>query len=105
MTLIQKIICSSPNLLGFIYMLDDFTIGLIHKKIPSMEAYYVILLALLVLTLIQLIFLISRLWKYKNIEKSIKSRWTILILFYNLLITPYYIWVTDDKLQAENQQG
>lgn len=64
---------------------------------PTMDAYPVEILTLQGLTIIQLVILIRRIWKFKNVPKSDKWDWTGILIFFSLILILIYIWKKDDE--------
>ena len=54
------------------------------------------------LILVQIGYLIYRIWNYKHVRKDIKSRWTVLLVFFNFISSLFFIWKKDDELQNMN---
>ena len=64
-----------------------------------MNAYYVQLLFLQSLTIIQLIILIKKLWSFDNIDKSKKQGWTWILILFNSISSLIFIWKKVDEFE------
>jgi hypothetical protein len=101
---LTKILLTIPSVLSFLYMFTFWFPTKFVWLIPSIKVYYIQMLALQILTVGQLIFLIVRLWSFKNIKKSVKSNWTWYLILFNFITCPIYIWKNDSELiQAERK--
>ncbi len=49
-----------------------------------------------------LLFLIYRIWAFKNIDKNTKGNWTVLLIFVSIVTMPVYIWRKDDVFIKQN---
>lgn len=104
MTQIHKAIISIPSFVGLIYMLILWFPAEFDWLTPTLEAYYYQLLTIYGLIIIQLIFLLKRLWKFTNISHSEKWRWTWLLIAFSLITSLIYIWRKDAEfLTMENK--
>lgn len=66
--------------------------------LPDMNAYFIWTLIINAAILISMIILIIRLWNFNFVERSKKTTWTWLMLFFNIITILIYIWGIDDKL-------
>ena len=57
------------------------------------------------LILLQIAFLIYRLWKYKNVAKEKKNTWTALLLIFNFISSLIYIWKKDEEFNELNNKN
>jgi len=93
----QKILLSIPSFLGLFFLIALFIPPLGYAVYPSFDIYKVINKTFQLLVLIQLIILIRRLWRFKNLEKSAKWNWTALLIFFNAITGFIYIWKKDSQ--------
>ena len=70
-----------------------------HWLVPSMKAYYIQIIILQTLTIIQVIVLIRKLWSFKNLEKSKKSNWTWILIVFNSISSLIFIWEKVDLFE------
>ncbi len=52
--------------------------------------------------LMQIGYLIYRLWNYKNVERKIKMEWTWLLIIFNFLSSLIFIWKKDTEFKNLN---
>lgn len=103
MKISTKILTSIPSILSLLILFDMFTFDFVWRIFYSMKAYYLQLALIFILMVIAWVYLIRKLWLYKNIEKSEKTLWTFIILFaFSQITTLYYIWIKDKKLMKQN---
>ncbi|AKA33839.1 hypothetical protein [Flagellimonas lutaonensis] len=103
MSVLAKIILSIPSLIGIIYMLSFWSIDFfkwISNKIVSYEYQTPIINGLV---LLQIGYLIYRLWTYKNLPKSKKTNWTVLLVIFNVVSSLIFIWKKDREFGIENK--
>ena len=101
---LTKILLSIPSIIGLVYIwtfINPKSIVWFSKNIVSYEFQSPIVNSLV---LFQLGYLIFRLWSYKNIEKELKSEWTFLLIFFNVVTCLIYIWKKDDQFELMNQK-
>jgi hypothetical protein len=99
----QKILLSIPSLITFCYALTFFFPVEFAWVYPNWTAYYIQMGIINALTLSVSIFLIVRIWRFKNIDRSRKSGWTFLILFFGNLVALIYIWKKDADFARDNE--
>jgi hypothetical protein len=81
------------------------TFDFMWRMFPSMNAYRTQHFTLFILQIGAWTYLIRRLWSFKHIEKSKKTTWTcLMIFFFSQFTTLYYIWTKDDELMLENKK-
>lgn len=102
MTKKLKILLTIPSVLGLSYMFTFLFPTEFNWLVPSMKAYYFQVGALHFLTLVQLIFLLRKLWSFKAIEKSKKTEWTWLLLIYPYVTCSIFIWKKFDEFEKLN---
>lgn len=73
--------------------------------IPDMTTYYIWTISINVMILTTMTILIRRLWSFKNVDKSKKTKWTWLMILFNSVTTLIYIWKIDDKLTIESRNA
>ncbi len=101
---IIKVLLSIPSIIGLAYLwtfIDPKSIAWFSNNLVSYEYQSPIVNSLI---LIQLVFLLYRLWSYKNIEKEKKSAWTFLLIAFNVVTSLIYIWQKDDQFESMNQK-
>lgn len=76
-----------------------------HWLVPTMEAYYIQVGVLKLMTIIQLVVLLRKLWSFKNLEKSKKSEWTWALILFNLIASLIYIWKRLDQHEELNNKA
>ncbi len=73
--------------------------------IPSMDAYHAQIISLKVLTIIQLIVLIRKLWSFKSIPKSDKQFWTGMMIVFSSIASLVFIWKKVDQFENQNNKA
>ena len=102
MKLYFKVILTIPAFIGLIYVLTFFSVDFflwISKNIIPFE-YQTLTVG--IVSYPPMIYIIYRLWSFKNIEKEIKWNWTFLLILFTIVTMPIYIWKKDDELIKEN---
>jgi len=56
------------------------------------------------MNLFQIIYLLKKLWSFKNIDKSIKNDWTWLLIFFAVICSPIFIWKKYEKFNILNNE-
>ncbi|RFN58545.1 hypothetical protein [Marixanthomonas ophiurae] len=105
MKLYSKIILTIPVVIGLIYTLTFFSVDFflwISKNIAPFE-YQTLTVGIIIYP--PMIYIIYRLWSFKNIEKEIKWNWTFLLILFTIVTMPMYIWKKDDELFKENKHN
>lgn len=98
MKLYKKILLTIANLIGLVYLATFFSVDLfrwITNNVMPFEYQNIIINAIYFPSLL---YLIHRIWSFKNIEKNIKWNWTLLLIFLNVITISIYIWKKDDIL-------
>jgi len=99
-----KVLLSIPSIIGLAYMwtfIDPKSIAWISNNFVSFKYQSPILTSLI---LIQLGYLIYRLWSYKNIGREKKTEWTFLLIVFNVITCLFYIWQKDGQFELMNQR-
>lgn len=97
-----KILLSIPSIVGAIYMITFWNVDFfkwITNNIVEFNYQAPIVNGLI---LIQIGYLIYRLWNYKNVETDIKTKWTVFLVFFNLVSSLIFIWKKDYEIQQLN---
>lgn len=102
MSLSIKIILSIPSVLGILYLVTFWFPTKFGWLFPTMNAYNVQMIVLNILIILQLIILIRKLYSFKSIEKSTKTNWTLLLIFFGQITTWIFIWWKVDEFEGKN---
>lgn len=103
MNKLTKILLSIPSIVGIIYMLTFLSVDFfkwITNNVIGFEYQGPIVNGII---LIQIGYLIYRLWNYKNVEKKIKTEWTWLLIIFNFISSLIFIWKKDSELNRMNK--
>jgi hypothetical protein len=76
----------------------------LHWVAPTMNIYFLIVGVGYLLSLIQLIILLKLLWSFKKIEPSKKTTWTFVLVLFNSIAAPLFIWIELDRLIKSNEE-
>lgn len=98
MTKLTKIFLTIPSIIGIVYMFTFWSIDFfkwITNNVVGFEFQAPIVNGLI---LLQIGYLIYRLWNYKNVEKKTKTEWTWLLVIFNFISSLFFIWKKDDEL-------
>lgn len=57
------------------------------------------------LAFISLLFLIYRVWSFREIRKYHKWTWTLLLIYLPIIASVFYIWKKDSEFIIENNLG
>ena len=99
-----KVLLTLSYLIGLIYVAThistDFFRWITNNFIPYEQQN----LLTAVITYPAVIYLIYRLWSFKNVDNSTKGSWTFLLLFFGVITIPLYIWKIDYDLMEKNQK-
>ena len=91
MTKLTKIILTIPSLFGIVYMLTFISTDFLKWISNNVVGFEYQALIVNVLILIQIGYLIFRLWDYKNVEKKVKTEWTWLLIIFNFISSLVFI--------------
>jgi hypothetical protein len=98
-----KILMSIPSFFGIAYMFTFLSIDFfkwITNNVVGFEYQIPIVNGLI---LIQIGYLIYRLWNYKKVDKKTKTEWTWLLLIFNFISSLLFIWKKDAELNKMNK--
>jgi heme/copper-type cytochrome/quinol oxidase subunit 4 len=98
-----KILLSIPSFLVLSYMVTLWFPTKFLWLAPTMNEYYIQIFIIQGLTIIQLIFLIKKLWSFKNLEKSKKSEWTWILILFSSISSLIFIWNKVDEFEVLNK--
>lgn len=102
MTKLTKILLTIPSIIGIVYMLTFLSVDFfkwITNNIIDFEYQGIIANGII---LMQIGYLIYRLWNYKNVERKIKMEWTWLLIIFNFLSSLIFIWKKDTEFKNLN---
>ncbi len=102
MTKLTKILLTIPSIIGIVYMLTFLSVDFfkwITNNIIGFEYQGIIVNGII---LMQIGYLIYRLWNYKNVERKIKMEWTWLLIIFNFLSSLIFIWKKDTEFKNLN---
>ena len=91
-----------PSIIGIVYMLTFLSVDFfkwITNNIIGFEYQGIIVNGII---LMQIGYLIYRLWNYKNVERKIKMEWTWLLIIFNFLSSLIFIWKKDTEFKNLN---
>ena len=103
MTKLTKILLSIPSIFGIVYMLTFVSTDLLKEITNKVVGFEYQALITNGLILIQIGYLIYRLWNYKNVEKKTKTKWTWLLIIFNFISSLIFIWKKDTELEKLNK--
>lgn len=102
MRLTQKILLSLPSVLSMLYTITIWFPTKFEWLYPTMNAYYIINGVIYSLVIIQIIVLIRKLRSFKNVEKSVKTNWTISLIVFHFIAALIFIWWKVNEFEQEN---
>ena len=105
MTKLIKILLSIPSIVGIVYQITFWSIDFfkwITNNLIGFEYQAPIVNGLI---LIQIAYLIYRLWSFKNIDKDKKTMWTVLLVIFNCVASLIFIWKKDNEFEQLNKNG
>jgi len=102
MTKLTKIIFTIPSLFGIVYVLTFISTDFLKWITNNIVGFEYQALIVNGLILMQIGYLIYRLWNYKNIDKKIKTEWTWLLIIFNFISSLVFIWKKDTELEKNN---
>ena len=103
MTKLIKILLSIPSIVGIVYLITFWSIDFfkwITNNVIGFEYQAPIVNGLI---LIQITYLIYRLWNFKNIDKHKKTMWTVLLVIFNCVASLIFIWKKDNEFEQLNK--
>ena len=104
MKTLTKILLSIPSFIGLVYMwtfINPKSIAWFSNNVVPYEFQSPIINSMI---LIQLGYLIYRLWGYKNISKEKKIDWTFFLIVLNVITSLLCIWKKDNQFKLMNQK-
>ena len=102
MTKLTKIILTIPSLFGIVYMLTFISTDFLKWITNNVVGFEYQALIVNGLILMQIGYLIYRLWDYKNVEKKVKTEWTWPLIIFNFISSLVFIWKKDTELDKNN---
>ena len=102
MTKLTKMILTIPSLFGIVYMLTFINTDFLKWITNNVVGFEYQALIVNGLILMQIGYLIYRLWNYKNVDKKIKTEWTWLLIIFNFISSLVFIWKKDTELEKNN---
>ena len=63
-----------------------------HFVMPTMKSYYIQMGILNFIVLMQIIFLLRQLWRFKKLDKKTKWNWTLYLLIFSQISALILIW-------------
>ena len=103
MNIFTKISLTIPPILSIGYFVTFASPSDFAWLFPTMKSYNIQMIILWGLNLFQLIYLINKLWSFKEIDKSIKNEWTWILIFFSAISSLIFIWQKHDKLAISNR--
>jgi len=74
----------------------------LKSLVPTTNVYYIQLVILQVLVTVQFVIIMRKLWSFRNLEKSKKTEWTVMLLIFNPISSLIFIWRKVDQLEENN---
>lgn len=102
MTKLTKIILTIPSLFGIVYILTFISTDFLKWITNNIIGFEYQALIVNGLILMQIGYLIYRLWDYKSVEKKVKTEWTWLLIIFNFISSLVFIWKKDVELEKNN---
>ena len=102
MTKLIKMILTIPSLFGIVYMLTFISTDFLKWITNNIVGFEYQALIVNGLILMQIGYLIYRLWNYKNVDKKVKTQWTWLLIIFNFISSLVFIWKKDTELEKNN---
>ena len=102
MTKLTKMILTIPSLFGIVYMLTFISTDFLKWITNNVVGFEYQALIVNGLILMQIGYLIYRLWNYKNVDKKVKTEWTWLLIIFNFISSLVFIWKKDTELEKNN---
>ncbi len=101
----RKLILTVPSLVSLFYFFVFAFPSEFNWVFPSWTSYYIQVGVLNGGVLSISIYLIVRIWRFKYIERTRKSGWTFIIVFFGSLAQLIYIWKKDKDFVSRNTQA
>lgn len=96
----SKILLSIPSVIVLFYTITFFFPVEFQWVFTSMESYYIQTVTSKILTIIQVIFLVRKVWSYRNIEKQKKKEWTWILILFNSISCLVFLWYKIDEFET-----
>ena len=103
MNIYIKFLLTIPSFIQLVYFLT-YIFPQNFKWVIQIESEYFIPQIINLSVFITSLFLIKRLWNYKNIIRDTKWLWTFALIIFGAIANPIYLWKMDDKFNIENSQ-
>ncbi|XOV67360.1 MAG: hypothetical protein ACFHU9_17225 [Fluviicola sp.] len=97
-----KILFTVPVLIQVFYAIANAYPTEFRWLFPSMEVYYIHVVAYLLLRIVVATVLIRRIWQYIHINRKRKWNWTWFLVFMGNIAVLFYAWSQDAIFQKEN---
>ena len=98
-----KILLSIPSVVGILYMFSFWNIDFFKWITNNVVEFQYQAPIVNGLVLIQIAYLIYRLWNYKKLPKEKKINWTVLLVIFNVIAGLIFIWKKDAEFETENK--
>lgn len=101
---VEKIVLTTVDAIHLFYILP-FAFPVEFKSIfPSMEAYNYQMVTLSILTISRIVYLLTKLWAFNNLDKGLRWEWTFFMLFFGTIAVPMFIWKKHDQFKCMNER-
>ncbi len=101
MSPLKKILLSLPFFLSWVDVLTYFFVAVYMAFVDGFENAEAITHLVLAAELLVWIFLLHRVWNFKEVEKKEKWKWTFLFTFFFGIAMIIYIWFFDNEIAEE----
>ena len=97
MNFLVKALLSVPSLFGILYLATFIYPKSVVWMSNNIIEYKYQHPLINILVIIQICYLLYRLWNFKNIPKKIKTDWTFLLIIFNVFSSLIFIWKKDSE--------
>ena|SRR5690606_18610190 len=97
-----KLLLTISYLLSLIYTITFFNVDFFRWITNNVLPYEYQTVVVNLIYLPALVYLIYRIWTFKNINKNMKGNWTVFLIFVGIITMPIYIWKKDDDFIEQN---